>query len=217
MGPPGLLKNVKDIICGFLILKEIERNILPDTPLSPSYTLQHPKTPSDTPRHSDITPDIVICTPRHSQVSLTLNRHDLTPSFPQNPPWHPLTTQMPLRMSDKYFWVVKSVPGRHGVCFGCLGCFLSFQGCFGGVGRCIRALRVIWECFLLNSHQYAWCTYKSTDIFQKTWRSQMSQISKCPKVMVVLTYWEAIGEVLGLSYKSLLYSTSVGSYSSTNF
>ena len=69
LGPPGLLKNVKDIICGFLILKEIERNILPDTPLSPSYTLQHPKTPSDTPRHSDITPDIAICTPRHSQAS----------------------------------------------------------------------------------------------------------------------------------------------------
>ena len=40
----------------------------------------------------------------------------------------------------------------------------------------------------------------------------MSQISKCPKVTVVLTYWEASVEVSELSYKSLLYSTSVGSY-----
>ena len=40
----------------------------------------------------------------------------------------------------------------------------------------------------------------------------MSQISKCPNVTVVLTYWEASGEVSELSYKSLLYSISVGSY-----
>ena len=38
----------------------------------------------------------------------------------------------------------------------------------------------------------------------------MSQISKCPTV--VLTYWEASGKVSELGYKSLLYSTSVGSY-----
>ena len=37
----------------------------------------------------------------------------------------------------------------------------------------------------------------------------MSQISKCPKITVVLSYWEALGEVSELSYKSLLYSTSV--------
>ena len=42
----------------------------------------------------------------------------------------------------------------------------------------------------------------------------MSQISKCPKITVVLSYWEALGEVSELSYKSLLYSTSVGSYCS---
>ena len=40
----------------------------------------------------------------------------------------------------------------------------------------------------------------------------MSQISKCPNVTVVLTYWEASGEVSEPSYKSLLYSISVGSY-----
>ena len=40
----------------------------------------------------------------------------------------------------------------------------------------------------------------------------MSQISKCPKITVVLSYWEALGEVSELSYKSLLYSTSIGSY-----
>ena len=42
----------------------------------------------------------------------------------------------------------------------------------------------------------------------------MSQISKCPKITVVLSYWEALGEVSELSYKSLLYSTSIGSYCS---
>ena len=42
----------------------------------------------------------------------------------------------------------------------------------------------------------------------------MSQISKCPKLRVVLGYWEALGEVSELSYKSLLYSTSIGSYCS---
>ena len=35
---------------------------------------------------------------------------------------------------------------------------------------------------------------------------------KCPIVTVILTYWEASGEVLELSYKSLLYCVSVGSY-----
>ena len=43
----------------------------------------------------------------------------------------------------------------------------------------------------------------------------MSQITKCPNVTVVLTYWEASVEVSELSYKSLLYSISVGSYCST--
>ena len=40
----------------------------------------------------------------------------------------------------------------------------------------------------------------------------MSQISKCPNVRVVLTYWEASREVSELSYKSLLYFSSNGSY-----
>ena len=43
----------------------------------------------------------------------------------------------------------------------------------------------------------------------------MSQISKCPNVRVVLTYWEASREVSELSYKSLLYFSSNGSYCST--
>ena len=42
----------------------------------------------------------------------------------------------------------------------------------------------------------------------------MSQISKCPNVRVVLTYWEASREVSELSYKSLLYFSSNGSYCS---
>ena len=36
----------------------------------------------------------------------------------------------------------------------------------------------------------------------------MSQISKCPRVTVVLIYWEASGEVSKLRYKSLLYFSS---------
>ena len=40
----------------------------------------------------------------------------------------------------------------------------------------------------------------------------MSHISKCPKVTDVLIYWEASGKVSELSYKSLLYFSSVGSY-----
>ena len=40
----------------------------------------------------------------------------------------------------------------------------------------------------------------------------MSQISKCPKVTVILSYWEALGEVSKLRYKRLLYCASVGSY-----
>ena len=40
----------------------------------------------------------------------------------------------------------------------------------------------------------------------------MSQLSKCPKVADVLSYWEALGEVSEPSYKSLLYFSSIGSY-----
>ena len=43
----------------------------------------------------------------------------------------------------------------------------------------------------------------------------MSQISKCPKLRVVLGYWEALGEVSELRYKNLLYSSSKRSYCST--
>ena len=62
--------------------------------------------------------------------------------------------------------------------------------------------------------QFYEVAYKILDIFQYTWRSQMSQISKCPKVTVILSYWEALGEVLKLRYKSLLYFSSNGSYCS---
>ena len=40
----------------------------------------------------------------------------------------------------------------------------------------------------------------------------MSQISKCPKLRVVLGYWEALGEVSERRYKNLLYSSSQRSY-----
>ena len=42
----------------------------------------------------------------------------------------------------------------------------------------------------------------------------MSQISKCPKVTVILTYWEASGDVSDLSYKRLLCFSSKRSYCS---
>ena len=58
--------------------------------------------------------------------------------------------------------------------------------------------------------------YKNLDIFQYTWRSQMSQIVKCPKVTVILSYWEASGEVSKLRYKCLLYFSSNGSYCISN-
>ena len=40
----------------------------------------------------------------------------------------------------------------------------------------------------------------------------MSQISKCPRVTVILSYQEASGEVSKLRYKSLLYFSSKRSY-----
>ena len=43
----------------------------------------------------------------------------------------------------------------------------------------------------------------------------MSQITKCYKVTVVLTYWEASGEVSELSYTSLLFISSKRSYCMT--
>ena len=42
----------------------------------------------------------------------------------------------------------------------------------------------------------------------------MSQISKCPKLRVVLGYWEALGEVSEMRYNNLLYSSSKRSYCS---
>ena len=44
----------------------------------------------------------------------------------------------------------------------------------------------------------------------------MSQIPKCYKVTVVLSYWEALGEVSQLSYKSLLFISSKRSYCSSH-
>ena len=76
---------------------------------------------------------------------------------------------MPLRLSDEGLEIAKAFPGRHLSVFGVPGAVLECPGgVFGGVGWCICALRGIWKCFLLNSHQYPWCTNKSTDIFQKT-------------------------------------------------
>ena len=40
----------------------------------------------------------------------------------------------------------------------------------------------------------------------------MLQISKCPNMRVVLTYWEALRDVSELSFKSLLYFSSNGLY-----
>ena len=45
----------------------------------------------------------------------------------------------------------------------------------------------------------------------------MFQISKCPRVTVVLSYFEASGEVSKLSYKSLLFDSSRRSYCSSDW
>ena len=130
---------VKDIICGFLKLREIERNILPDTPPSPSYTLQHPQdtlrypqTLRNHPWHIQNIALAALDTHKHPWHSTDMIWHS---HFPQSPPWHPLTTQMPLRMSDEYFGLVKAVPGRHGVSLGCLGVFFEFPVVFWGCWR----------------------------------------------------------------------------------
>ena len=43
-------------------------------------------------------------------------------------------------------------------------------------------------------------------------RSEVSQISKCPNIKVILTYWEPSREVSELRYKSLLFDSSRWSY-----
>ena len=44
----------------------------------------------------------------------------------------------------------------------------------------------------------------------------MSQISKCPNITVILTYWEPSREVSELRYKSLLFDSSRCSYCISN-
>ena len=128
-----------------------------------------------------------------------------------------------MRVSEDVFWVSGMLVSVYGCLWKCLGYVRGdmgvsgdVQGCLGvsgGVGRCWRGPKGgVWQSFPLNFLQFQKVTNDILDIFQWTLRSQMSQISKCPKLRVVLGYWEALGEVSELRYKNLLYSSSKRSY-----
>ena len=121
---------------------------------------------------------------------------------------------MPLRLSNECLEVAKAFPGRQGSVFGVPGGVLECLGVFWGCWRVYPCFERYLGGFLLDSHQFPLSTNKSTDIFQKTWRFQMSHISKCPRVTVILSYREASEEVSKLKYKSLLFNTSRRSYCS---
>ena len=178
----------------------------PTPPRDPQISPHTPMSPLTYPIHWQRQPQTLSNIPDTQQTSsVTLISPRVFPDFP----WQTKCLTNCLMSARKY---PRLFLGDLWGCLGCLGVFWSVQGCFGSVGGCIHALRGIWEHFLLNSHQFPRCTNRNTDIFQKTWRSQMSQISKCPKVTVILSYWEASGEVSKLRYKSLLYFSSNGSY-----
>ena len=96
----------------------------------------------------------------------------------------------------------------------CVGIFEGLQGVFEGVRGAQDGLVVFSPSISSKFLEFYEVAYKNLDIFQYTWRSQMSQIVKCPKVTVILSYWEASGEVSKLRYKCLLYFSSNGSYCS---
>ena len=77
---------------------------------------------------------------------------------------------------------------------------------------CIRALRVILECFLHNSHQLHGAPIKALTFSKRREDPRCLKYQNFPEVMVVLTYWEASGEFSERSYKILLYFSSKRSY-----
>ena len=131
-----------------------------------------------------------------------------------------------MRVSEDVFWVSGMLVSVYGCLWKCLGYVRGdmgvsgdVQGCLGvsgGVGRCWGGAKGgVCQSFPLNFLQFQKVTNDILDIFQWTLRSQMSQISKCPKLRVVLGYWEALGEVSEMRYNNLLYSSSKRSYCST--
>ena len=128
-----------------------------------------------------------------------------------------------MRVSEDVFWVSGMLVSVYGCLWKCLGYVRGdmgvsgdVQGCLGvsgGVGRCWGGPKGgVWQSFPLNFLQFQKVTNDILDIFQWTLRSQMSQISKCPKLRVVLGYWEALGEVSEMRYNNLLYCSSKRSY-----
>ena len=95
--------------------------------------------------------------------------------------------------------VVNAVPGEQGVCLGCLGLVFYCLGVFWGL---LEGVSVLSE--VSGSAFYSNLIYINCALI----KSQMSQISKYPNITVILTYWEPLGEVSELRYKSLLYSSS---------
>ena len=132
-----------------------------------------------------------------------------------------------MRVSEDVFWVSGMLVSVYGCLWKCLGYVRGDMGvsgdvqwCLGvsgGVGRCWGGPKGgVWQSFPLNFLQFQKVTNDILDIFQWTLRSQMSQISKCPKLRVVLGYWEALGEVSEMRYNNLLYSSSKRSYCSSS-
>ena len=120
LGPPGLLENVKDLICDFLKLKEVEGERLPYTPLNPPYTLWHPQTPLDTPKHPQLPQT-------HSPV-------------PQEQPWLLQSTRQTV---DEAFELSRDVKRDSGRIEHVRRCLLSVRN----VCECLRLpLAMSWIC-----------------------------------------------------------------------
>ena len=120
------------------IWRKLKGERLPATALSPPYTLQHLLDTLRYPPHSHVTLDIsqtlpkaALDTYKHSCHSTDIICH---PHFSQSPPGHPVTNQMPHKLSDECLEVAKAFPGRLVRVFGVPGGVLKCPGMF-------------WECW----------------------------------------------------------------------
>ena len=74
------------------------------------------------------------------------------------------------------------------------------MGVLDGVGE---AQGGVWYYFTFNFLKFQEVTNQILDIFKLAWRFQVSQISKCPNITVILTYWEPSREVSKRRYISV--------------
>ena len=138
---PGTSRSIEKCQGYYLWLPNIEGNWKEYTTRHHPEPFLHPPTPQDTLRYPQTLRyhpwhflDIAICTPRHSQASLTLKRHDLLLSFPPESSQTSLDNPYASQNVWRVFWSSESCSGRHGVCLECLGVFFEFPGVF-------------WECY----------------------------------------------------------------------